>query len=1199
MTQQDTKPASTATSHRLDPQPGEVIDRSSTLNFSWNGAAHVAHPGDTIVSALAAAGVRVFSRSFKYHRPRGLLTASFHDPGCTLQVDDEPNVRAAHRLVEAGMDVSSQNTWPSLRFDVKAANQMVGRFLAPGFYYKTFIKPQRLWPTYQKVLARFAHAGMTSPDTVEGYYDKRYAHPDVLVAGGGPAGLGAALAAAEAGARVLLVDEEHQLGGHLRWGGASDLGTLGDLLERVSRSENIEVLTNSVVLGRYDDNWLGVVQRGLPGVPERLIKARAKVLVVAAGLIERPYVFAGNDLPGVMLSTAVRRLINLYAVRPGQRAVVLSANAAGDAAAEDLRRVGVDVAAVVDPRRGQNIVRASGRRGGLSAVELTDGTTIEADLLVTAVGWTSMTALLNMAGNRPIYRPEAARFVPDPSTMPDDVLATGGLVGDGTLEELLAHGHGVGGEAARRAAVVRRARIAATPTSRQSRSGQAADPAVSGMTATDSIAGHSESGPDQPIAILELTPAAHAELFRAGTHGMVDYSEDVSSKDIISAAREGYDSAELVKRYTTVTMGTVQGKLELVNAVAVLAEATGATIAETGTTTWRPMYAPVTLGALAGRSFEPIRYSPMQPWHERNHAAPLVAGQWIRPDSYGDPAGEVRAVRNNVGIIDVTPLGKLDLRGPDVPKLLNQLYINKWSKLAVGKVRYGVMCAEDGVVMDDGVTGRLGEDHYLMSTTSSGAAAIWEWVENWLQTEHPEWQVHVTPVTTAYASINVAGPRSRELVGRLTEGIDLSAEAFPYMNVRTGRIAGVDDCVLLRIGFTGELSYELHVPSGFGMHVWERLLEHGKDLGVKAFGVEAQRILRLEKGHLIIGQDTDGLTRAYSAGLDWAVKLDKDDFAGKPELVWQHAETGGMRLVGLQPVDGSIVPPEASQIVRPGSGKTLEIVGRITSSRMSPTLNRSICLGQLDASVAAPGTVVTVRLPDGRDIPARVTEQLAHLDPSGERQQLVTDVPDAVTAAIAPPDLPRSAISPDRVAASRPATGGAPDAPVCLYDLSGLAKFGVRATPDGPAAQALGTDFAATTRASDGRLVVGAGPGEWLVLFESAISDDVRRRLEAEVESCGEFVSVVDLTHGRALIRLAGARSADLLAKVCGIDFSDDITPDGSALRTSVAKLVTDIVRDDQDGVPSYLLHCERSSGAYLFHALVDAGTEFGIEAIR
>lgn len=444
----------------------------------------------------------------------------------------------------------------------------------------------------------------------------------------------------------------------------------------------------------------------------------------------------------------------------------------------------------------------------------------------------------------------------------------------------------------------------------------------------------------------------------------------------------------------------------------------------------------------------------------------------------------------------------------------------------------------------------------------------------------------------------MAGPRSRDLVGRLTEGVDLSADAFPYMNVRTGRIAGVDDCVLWRIGFTGELSYELHVPAGHGLYVWERLLEHGKDLGVAAFGVEAQRILRLEKGHLIIGQDTDGLTRAYSAGLDWAVKLDKADFAGKPELVWQQHETGGMRLVGLQPVDGSIVPPEASQIVHQGRGPVLDILGRITSSRMSPTLGRSICLGQLDAALATAGTEVTVRLPDGRHIIARVTEHLAHVDPTGERQQLVTDVPAPIAEATRPPGQPRSPITPSGAPAALRGTGAAVGAPVSIVDLSGLAKFGVRAAPDGPVARALGTEFAGTARAADGSLVVGSGPGEWLVLAEQAASTDVRARLESETGSSEAFASVVDLTHGRALMRLDGPRSADLLSKVCGIDFSDDLTPDRSALRTSVARLVTDVVRDDRDGVPGYLLHCERSSGRYLFEALVDAGAEFGIENV-
>jgi len=776
-------------------------------------------------------------------------------------------------------------------------------------------------------------------DDEHGYYDKRYAHTDVLVAGGGPAGIAAALAAARAGASVLLVEEEYELGGHLRWGTPEELAMLQGLRAEVDVEPGIELLVNSVVTGRYDDNWVAVVQRNLPHVVERLIKARAQTLVVAPGLIERPYVFAGNDLPGVMLSTAVRRLVNLHAVKPGKRAVVLSANDDGDATVADLERVGVDVVAVLDVRQGKNVRRALGQRGLLVGAELGDGSRVDCDLLVTATGWTAPTSLLNMAGNRPVYDPRAARFFPS-DDLPDSVLATGGITGDGTLDELLTHGAGVGAAAAARA-------------------------------------GFGSGGAVRPLPVH-----AHPALFRSTTHGFVDFSEDVSSKDILAGAAEGYDSSELVKRFTTATMGPSQGKLETVNTVAVLGEATGRSIAELGTTVWRPPYAPITLGALAGRSFEPVRYSPMQPWHEAHGAVPLVAGQWIRPDHYGDPQAEARNVRANVGLIDVTPLGKLDLRGPDVPQLLNLVYLNKWSKLDVGSVRYGVMCTDDGVIMDDGVTGRLGQDHFLMSTTSSGAAAVWEYLESWLQTAHKDWRVHVTPVTTAYASINIAGPKARELLGRVVEGVDITPEAFPYMRVRTGRIAGVDNCVLWRIGFTGELSYEIHVPAGYGRHVWEALLSAGADLGAAAFGVEAQRILRLEKGHFIVGQDTDGLTTAFNAGLDWLVKLDKDDFVGKPELVWERQRLdGGSRLVGLQPVDASIVPPEASQIVRGSS----TIVGRITSSRMSPTLGRSVCLAYVAADLTEPGTVVTVRLPDGRDIAATVMSQHAHFDPEGTR----------------------------------------------------------------------------------------------------------------------------------------------------------------------------------------------------------------------
>jgi sarcosine oxidase subunit alpha len=942
------------TPYRADPQPGEVIDRSRKVSFGWNGDTYHGFAGDTVASSLAASGVRIFSRSYKYHRPRGILTATYHDPNLMVQVGDDPNVRAAHRRIEEAMVVEPQNAWPSLDFDVKASNRLVGRFLSPGFYYKTFMAPRPLWPAYQRVLSRFAAGGNVHQETDPGRFDHRYAHPDVLVAGGGPAGLAAAIAAADSGASVILVEEEPQLGGHLRYGDPDDLAVLADLIARVHSSDAIEVMTDSVVTGRYDHNWVSVVQRDVPGVNERLVKARAKCLVVAVGTLERPYVFKGNDLPGVMLSTAVRRLINLYAVRPGDRAVVLTANSSGDAAMADLESSGVEIAAVIDARSGSSIHEATGTREVTSVLD-SKGNRIPADLLVTATGWTSPTALLNMAGDRPVYVSKAARFIP--ANLPDEVMATGGIVGDGTTSQHIAHGTATGAEAARRALMVKEFWQTNAPSG-----------------------GPMKIRKTKPVDIPGLGHEAHPEMFRASTHGFVDFSEDVTSKDLISAAKEGYDSMELVKRYTTVGMGPVQGKVEAVNALAVHGEATGSSLLETSTTTWRPPYAPIRLGTLAGRKYEPVRYSTIQPWHEAHEAKPLVAGQWIRPEHYGDPHAEVRAVRESVGIIDVSPIGKIDLRGNDVPKLLELVYVNKWSNLGVGKVRYGIMCAEDGVILDDGVTGKLGDDHHMMSTTSGGAGTIWNWLDEWLQTGHPEWDVRMTAVTDGYASINVAGPRSRELVRRLTD-IDLAPGAFPYMEVRTGKVGGIEDCFVWRIGFTGELSYEIHVPSSHGLEMWEALLESGQDLGVRPFGVEAQRVLRLEKGHFIVGQDTDGLSQGFGFGVDWAIKLDKVDFVGKPELAWQ-AERGDYRhLVAIQTEDPKLVPLESCQIVD-GDGV---IRGRITSSRMSPTLGRSICLGQVDAALREEGGVILIRLPNGKTTGATILSEHAHFDPEGVR----------------------------------------------------------------------------------------------------------------------------------------------------------------------------------------------------------------------
>jgi sarcosine oxidase subunit alpha len=945
------------TSHRLPVQPGELIDRDDVVGFRWNGAEVHGCAGDTIASALAAGGVEVFSRSFKYRRPRGILTADFHDPNLFVQVGDEPNVRAGHRMLAAGMDVTAQGTWPSLEFDARAANRIVGRFLSPGFYYKTFISPAPLRSTYQRLLRRFGAGGKIDLTTPPAHAGKRFAHPDVLVAGGGPAGMAAALAASHRGARVMLVEENHHLGGHLLYGGPDAAAPLAELCAQIEADDAIEVLTDSVVTGRYDHNWVGIVARC--GGEEHLVKARAKCLVVAAGKIERPYVFAGNDLPGVTLSGAVRRLVNLYAVAPGTRAVVATANESGDGAVADLERVGVEIAEVTDLRRSSaQLVRAVGR-GKLEAVELSGGRKVEADLLVTAVGWTTPTSLLNMAGDRPVYDPAAARFLP--GDLPDDVLATGGVVGDGPVEAIVEHGRFVGFEAGRRALTTRAVWQRLTPRA------ESPDEAAS-----------------EPTAIPELPAASHPELFAGPTDGFVDFSEDVKGKDLAMAAAEGYDSIELAKRYTTATMGSIQGKLGGVNAVAVHAAATGATIEATGTTTWRPPYAPITLGALAGVDEDPVRYSPMHDWHVANGATPIGAGQWIRPDHYGDPSREVLNTRSNVGIIDVSPLGKIELRGSDVTRLLDFVYTNRWESLDVGRVRYGVMCAEDGVVFDDGVTARLDEDRYYMTTTSSGAGRVWNWLDEWLQTSFPAWDVRTTAVTDGFAAMNIAGPRSRELLERVASDLDLSGDSFAHMNVRVAKVAGISDCIILRIGFTGELSYEVHVPAGYGLHVWQALVEAGADLGIAPFGLEAQRIMRLEKGHFIVGQDTDGLTKAHTAGLGESIQLVKDDFSGKPELVWEAESGAPRRLVAIQPIDGTVAPPEASQIVDGGSG-VVRTIGRVTSSRMSPTLGRSVCLAIVDAPYGEGGATLTVRLPDGRDIAATVLGHHAHFDPEGER----------------------------------------------------------------------------------------------------------------------------------------------------------------------------------------------------------------------
>jgi sarcosine oxidase subunit alpha len=920
---------------RLPAQDGEVLDRSRSFTFSWNGQPIQAYGGDTVLSALTAADFRVISRSFKYHRPRGPLTADQHDPNCFVTVDGEPNMPAGHVLATPGMVVKAQNAWPNLKYDVGAANQLIGRFLTAGFYYKTFMRPRALRTSYQRVLRKFSPGGALPSPTPDEYYEKRFIFHDVVVAGAGPAGLAAAIAAAEQGARVLVVEEEHQVGGHLRWGSTHERKVLADLRRRVEELPNLQVLTNSVLLGRYDHNWVAVYERSPGGrATERLHKGRARTIVVATGALERPYVFKGNDLPGVMLSTAVRRLVNMYAVKPGERAVVLIGNADGDAAANCLEAAGVDVTRI-DARRGVTVRSATGS-GRVEQVALSDGRTLPADLLVTAAGWTSQSSLLSMAGVPLTYSEPLGRFVCANSGRAD-VVVVGGLAGEASLDDLI------------------------------QQAGKAGVAAAAGEVAT---------------AMLNTQQPQSVPLFSAGTNGIIDFSEDVSESDMQGAVREGYSSIELAKRYTTATMGPTQGKYSAINAAAVHAEVTGRSVADTGIPTWRPPYTPVTLGALAGRRFHPLRYTPMHRWHVQAGATFMHAGQWVRPQHYGNAVDEARNVRNGVGIIDVSTLGKIELRGSDVPRLLEAFYVNKWSKLAVGSVRYGVMCADDGIVFDDGVTGRIDENRYLMSATSSGTQKVVDAINMWLQTDGVGADVVAIPVTDAYAGINVAGPSARDLLQRVLQSPDISAEAFRYMRISEATIAGVPGCYMWRIGFTGELSYEIHIPAAFGFHVWNELLRAGKDLGIRPFGVEAQRILRIEKGHAVVGQDTDALTGPYAAGLGGLVRFDKVEATGLPELAHQRDSQEHLPyvLVGLQPQNGDYVPPEASQLVAGG-----RIIGRVTSSCFSPTLERSIALALVNPAYAKAYDAVSIRRTDSGLEPATVMPTLTHVDPEGRR----------------------------------------------------------------------------------------------------------------------------------------------------------------------------------------------------------------------
>ena len=841
---------------RLPQREGEKIDRKAHISFLWSNKRIQAFRGDTIASALFAAGERVFSRSFKYHRPRGLYCCSGHCPNCMVQVGRTPNVRSCVEPVREGMDVKPQNVMGSLTRDLLQITDKVGGPFTPvGFYYRTMIHPRRAWPLYERVLRNVAGLGRIDKHARRaGRFDMEHRHVEVLVIGGGRSGIAAAEIAAGSGHQVLLIDE---------------LGVEDGL-----HIPGVEVIAPARAIGIYEGKLVPVEAGNI------LYRIRAERIVVATGAMEQPLLFPGNDLPGVMLPMGARRLINDWSLKPGDLAIVIGTGSEGLAMADDLTGAGVRVADLVDLRSRMPKLHARGSKGRLAAVGI-DGYEQECDLLVASGGRQPNYSLLAQAGGVIEYDPARGIFVP--TILPEGIEAVGSVAGE------MARG---------------------------------------------------------------AVPAATFSGAGGAGKSFVCICEDVTEKDMKRAIAEGFEGIELAKRYTTVTMGPCQGKFCHLPCIRMYAQQTGTDEATIGTTTARPPWSPVSLGVLAGRGIEPREQTSLHYSHLAMGATMMWAGSWLRPHSYGDAEAEVKAVHHALGLIDVSTLGKLLVIGPEAAVFLERMYPNKFADLKPGRIRYGVLATDGARIFDDGTIGRLSENVFYVTTTSTGAEGVLEWFEWW----NAIWQldIEIFNVTGALTALNVAGPRVRELMPRLTD-LDVSNESFKYLDLKHAEVAGVP-CILLRIGFVGELGYEIHFPSPFGEYMWDKILELGADLGIRPFGVEAQRVLRLEKMHILAGQDTDSESNVLEAGMPWIVKWDKDDFVGRWSL--EEVQRRGLKdkLVGFEMANRSI-PPEGGQIVLDGSP-----IGRVTSCRWSEEVNKVIGMAWVPMALAEEGATLSIKV---------------------------------------------------------------------------------------------------------------------------------------------------------------------------------------------------------------------------------------------